>query len=78
MATAIVELLRQYAMERPDQRAYMLPVDGEVGEADLHYVHLDGTARALAALPRGMGAYAAPVLPLSPPGLDYIIAFHRY
>ncbi|HEY0606031.1 MAG TPA: fatty acyl-AMP ligase, partial [Herpetosiphonaceae bacterium] len=74
-ATTLVDLLRQQAWQRPDQRAYTFLKDGETDAIHLTYAQLDRQARAIAVQLQAMVQPGDRVLLLYPPGLEYISAF---
>lgn len=71
----LVDLLRERAASRPDQRAYNFLHHGETENGFFTYQDLDVRARSLAALLQSKRAEGKPVLLLHAPGLDYIAGF---
>src|SRR5687768_5639833 len=70
-----VELLRDYALERPDAVAgTFLDSDG-VEMAEFSYAELDRRARAIASYLLTRGAAGERALLLYPPGLDFVAGF---
>jgi amino acid adenylation domain-containing protein len=74
-ASTLVEVLRGRAEERPEARAYIFLVDGELEEQPLTYGELDRRARAIGAHLQAQTAPGARVVLLYPPDLDYLAAF---
>src|SRR5215203_6252228 len=73
--STLVELLRERARDRLDQRAYTF-LDAVANEpAALTYRELDAQARAIAARLQQMGATGQRALLLYPPGLEFVAAF---
>src|SRR5437868_14891811 len=71
----LVDLLRRRAEEHPDKRAYTFLNSDGVAEGALSYRELDERAQSAAARLQETVAAGGRVLPLFPPGLDYISAF---
>ena len=74
-APTIVDLLRQRAGYRPNDRAFTFLVDGEHAELEITYAELDRKARAVGAWLAASGMAGKRVLLLYPSGLDFIAAF---
>jgi acyl-CoA synthetase (AMP-forming)/AMP-acid ligase II len=73
--SSLVELLRERALQRPEQRLYTYLVDGEIEGANLTLGALDRQARAIGALLQSYGAGGERALLLYPAGLEFIPAF---
>lgn len=71
----LVEVLREWALERPTAKAFTFLLDGEAEELRWDYAELDLRARAIAAHLQGIGAAGKRVLLFYPPGLDFIAGF---
>lgn len=71
----LVELLRQRALEQPNDRAYTFLIDGEEEGASITYEELDRCARALAVALDRRGAAGERALLVYPPGLEFVAAF---
>lgn len=74
-ATNLVDLVRQRAAERSNQRLYTFLEDGETQESHLTYAQLDERARTIGAALNDCGVRGERALLLYPPGLAYIEAF---
>src|SRR5262245_36197660 len=71
----LIALLRQRALDQPNQRGYTFLVDGETEAVHLSYAELDQQARGIAALLQQTVPAGERALLLYPPGLEYIAAF---
>lgn len=71
----LVEVLREWAAERPAANAFAFLLDGESREIRWDYAELDTRARSIAAHLQVIGAAGRCVLLLYPPGLDFIAGF---
>ena len=74
-AATLVDILRNRAMEQPNQTIYNFLVDGETEDIGLTYRQLEQKAKAIAAYLQSVSSPQDRVLLLYPSGLDYIIAF---
>ncbi|MDJ0570210.1 MAG: fatty acyl-AMP ligase [Pleurocapsa sp. MO_192.B19] len=74
-AATLVDILRNRAMEQPNQTVYNFLVDGETEEVSLTYGQLERKAKAIAAYLQSVSSPQDRVLLLYPSGLDYITAF---
>jgi amino acid adenylation domain-containing protein len=73
--SSFVHLLRQRALEQPEQQIYSFLPDGENEEASLTYGELDLRARAIAGVLQSEGEAGDRVLLVYPAGLEYIAGF---
>lgn len=73
--STLVELLRERALQQPEQRLYTYLVDGELEGANLTLEALDRQARAIGALLQSYRASGERALLLYPAGLEFIPAF---
>ena len=73
--STLVEMLRQRAERRPEQRAFTFLQDGEHEEVHWSYGELDRRARIIAGHLQECGIDGGRVLLLYPPGLEYIAGF---
>src|SRR5689334_24884712 len=73
--SSFVHLLRQRALDQPEQQIYSFLCDGENEEASLSYGELDLRARAIAGRLQSEGVAGDRVLLVYPAGLEYIAAF---
>lgn len=73
--STLVELLRQRAIQQPEQRAYTFLIDGKKEGPQLSYAELDRQARAIGALLQQHQAKGERALLLYPQGLEVIAAF---
>ncbi|MDR4481691.1 MAG: amino acid adenylation domain-containing protein [Nitrospirales bacterium] len=71
----IVDILRLWAHQAPQQQAYTFLVDGETEAVHVTYDELDRRARAIACRLQSLGVIGERALLLYPPGLDFITAF---
>ncbi|HCF29538.1 MAG TPA: AMP-dependent synthetase, partial [Cyanobacteria bacterium UBA11049] len=73
--STLVNLLRDRAIQHPNQVPYTFLVDGETESFSLTYKKLDEKVRAIAALLQSRKASGERALLLYPPGLEFIAAF---
>ena len=73
--STLVELLRDRALQQPEQRIYTYLIDGEKEGANLTLAALDWQARAIGALLQSHRATGERALLLFPAGLEFIPAF---
>ncbi|BAZ43828.1 putative acyl-CoA synthase [Chondrocystis sp. NIES-4102] len=74
-AATLVDLLRNRAMDQPDETIYNFLLDGETESQSLTYGQLDQKARAIASYLQSISSPQDRVLLLYPSSLDYITAF---
>ncbi len=74
--TNIVDCLRFWTDEHPDDPAFCFLEDGETEEVCWTYAQLDRKVRAVAAALQSMGLQGQRVLLLYPPGLDFVAGFY--
>lgn len=74
-AANLVDILRNRAIEQPNQTIYNYLVDGELESQSLTYRQLDQKAKMIAAYLQSVSSPQDRVLLLYPSGLDYITAF---
>lgn len=72
---SVIDILGDRAAARSDRRACVFLEDGEREGASLTYADLDSRARTLAVRLRRLACEGAPVLLLSPDGVEYIAGF---
>jgi amino acid adenylation domain-containing protein len=74
--SSLVSILRERAVQQPDNPAYTFLIDGEEEGATLNYFEVDLRARAIGATLQRLGASNNPVLLVYPPGIDFMLAFY--
>ena len=75
LTSTLVDVLRQKAIDRPNDLSYTFLVDGEKDEASLTYGELDQRARAIGARLQELGTADERVLLVFLPSLDYMAAY---
>lgn len=74
-SSTFIELLRNRAINQPDQIAYRFFQDGELETGSFTYAQLDQRARTIATKLQSLEATGTRALLLYPPGLEFIAAF---
>lgn len=74
--TNIVDCLRFWTDEQPEEAAFYFLEDGETEEVCWTYAQLDRKARAVAATLQSLNLQGQRVLLLYPPGLDFVAGFY--
>jgi 8-amino-7-oxononanoate synthase len=74
--TNLVDCLRYWTQERPEEPVFYFLEDGETDETRWSFAQLDRKARAVAARLQALGMEGERALLLYPPGLDFVAGFY--